>query len=252
MASSEKPTPIIRWPGGKRLMAKHVVPKLPAHRVYVEPFGGGMAVLLAKAPSKVEVYNDLNGDLVNLFRIVKYHPLALADEISLTLNSREEMMSCLAQPGVTDLQRAARFLRTNHLSFGGIQGRGFACAGAARSRSIVAAQILALNKRLDRVAVEHLDWRRCMALYDGPGTCFYLDPPYADGDQRIYVHGFGEQDHRDLRAVLDGLQGQWVLSYGDHPLIRDLYRDCQVQEIQRTRTINNRATKPYTELLIAA
>ncbi len=252
MASSNPPTPIIRWPGGKRLMAKHVVPELPAHRIYCEPFGGGMAVLLAKAPSKVEVYNDLNGDLVNLFRVVKWHPTALGEELSLMLNSREEYAAYKQEPGPTDLQRAARFLRSNHLSFGGIQGRGFACAGATLSRSAVPAKVAALSARLDRVVIEHLDWRRCIALYDGPRTCFYLDPPYADGDQHIYAHGFGEQDHRDLRTVLGGLDGQWVLSYGDHPLIRDLYRDCRIREIQRTRTINNRATKPYTELLIAA
>lgn len=257
MASSEKVTPIIRWPGGKRLLASHILPLIPDHHCYVEPFGGGMAVLLAKPKSKLEVYNDVNGALVALFRVVKYHPEALVKGLALQLNSREEYGALLAQPGLTDIQRAARFMRANHSSFGGLMRRGYAVGrksggGANHSRESDETSIWALNARLDRVNIEHLDWRRCMGLYDSPATAFYLDPPYADGDQTVYADPFTEQDHLDLATVIRGLEGRWVLSYGDHPLIRDLYQGCTIREVVRTRGINNAARRPYTELIIAA
>lgn len=245
--------PFMKYPGGKRWLARRIVSMLPEHTCYVEPFGGMGAVLLAKPKSKVEVWNDIDGGLANVMRVVKYHPDVLADEMAFMLIPRAERKRWLKDaPGETDIQRAARWIMVRHAGFQGRAGKGFHVSRAAsiKSKTNLLDQMCEVARRLASVSIESLPWQRVIDLYDGDGTVFFLDPPYADGDQQIYEHAFSDSDHRALRDRLGGLKGQWVLTYGDHPLVRKLYAGCRIEEVRRIRRINQAARRDYVELII--
>ena len=111
-------------------------------------------------------------------------------------------------------------------------------------------QMRAVSRRLSGVIIECSPWPRIFDLYDAPRTVFFCDPPYADGDQTMYERAFTEADHRALRERLRTLKGRWIVTYGDHPLIRELYADCHIEEVRRVRTINQAARREYVELII--
>jgi DNA adenine methylase len=111
--------PAFPWPGGESLASKYIIPHIPPHTCYCERFAGGIAVLLAKEPSKVEVINDINADLVNFYRCVRFHPDELIKEIQWRLASRREFVDLKAQRGLTDIQRAASWFLIQGMSFGG-------------------------------------------------------------------------------------------------------------------------------------
>lgn len=121
-------TPIIPWIGGKRRLAKHIIPMFPAHTCYVEPFAGAAALYFLKEPVKVEVLNDVNGELVNLYRVVKHHLEEFTRQFKWALTSREiyKWLQATPEETLTDIQRAARFFYLQKLSFGGkVDGQTF-------------------------------------------------------------------------------------------------------------------------------
>jgi DNA adenine methylase len=225
MKDAPRTAPVLRWPGGKRRLVPQLLPLLATpHTLYCEPFAGGLALLLAKDRSGTEVVNDLNGDLVALYRCAQFHLEALIAEFEFTVGSRQNLTEFREQPGLTDLQRAARFLAINRFSFSG-NHETFAVSRTTpgiSSRANVIAALRALNARLDRVAVEHLTWQRCLALYDSPGSLFFLDPPYLHADTHIY-RGWSEENMREMAAALDALKGTWVLTVDDSPFCRELF-----------------------------
>src|ERR1043166_5274062 len=155
-----KTRPAISWPGGKTRLLKYLLPLIPKHVCYCEPFAGGLAVLLAKPRSQVEVINDINGELVTFYRCVRFHPDVLLTELEFVLNSREEFYDFRDQPGLTDIQRASRWFFRNKNCFGGANmdsfGTGATCGSASLgSRHARMEAIRALSLRLDRVCIEH-------------------------------------------------------------------------------------------------
>ena len=201
--------------------------------------------------------NDLDSDLVTFYRVARYHREALLDELALVPNAREEFEALAAQPGLTDIQRAARWFLRISLSWGG-KGETFGYsrtaggAAAMGSRKARLARIAALSERLDRVCVEHLDWRDVLRRYDADGTLFYCDPPYTRGHQYV-SQGWAEVDHVALRDALTGLKGQWVLSYDDSPLVHELYRGCEIESFDRPQGLGNahgRIGRRYREVLV--
>ena len=206
-------------------------------------------MLLAKERSKMEAVNDADGDLVRFFRVVRYHLDEFLREVALVLNSREEFSDFLDQPGLTDVQRAARWYTTQRLSFGG-RGKHYGTSkkagGAAySSRANRLAAVEALSDRLDRVNVEHLDWRAFLDQYDREGACFFVDPPYHEGMQ-YGVGAWTEADHIELADRLRQLDGGWVLTYDGTPFIRELYADCTIESFPRKVAIGNRHGSPRT------
>lgn len=248
--------PILRWPGGKSRMLKHLLPLIPKHTCYCEPFMGGMAVLLAKERSNVEVINDLNGDLVALYRNLQYHLPELLNEIGFLFSSRKTLHDFIAQPGITEIQRAARFLLKNRTSFGGGM-TSFAVArtnggGGSFSRVKMTDLLGAVHERLDGVVVEHLTADRCLELYDSPGSFFFIDPPYLNSPTGAY-DGFTEADMRALRKRVGKLKGQWIVTVDDSPLNRELFSDCKLTPlVTKSGTVNKRlsAAKTFGELII--
>ncbi len=220
--------------------------------LYCEPFAGGLALLLAKERHRAEVVNDLNGDLVALYRCAQFHLEALIGEFEFILGSRSNLADMKAQPGLTDLQRAARFLAVNRCSFAGNHST-FAVSRTSpgvSSRANVVSALRALNARLDRVAVEHLPWQRCVSLYDSPGTLFFLDPPYLAADTHIY-RGWREADMEELAAALDGLRGTWLLTVDDSAFNRALFGRHHLTPVTtRNGLAKNAARAVFGELII--
>jgi DNA adenine methylase len=219
--------PLINWVGGKWNLADWIIPHLPTHYTYVEPFGGAMAVLLQKPRSDVEVYNDIDGRLVNLWRVVRDRPEELRRRLQLTLYSREEYLDArekLLRGEVEDeLERAALFFTTIRQGFAAVAAQrrtGWAYAvtiGSPTSAWLRAIDetLPAVSERIRSVQIENLDWRKILKVYDSPDTCFYLDPPYvptATRAPRIYRHHMTVEDHVELCEKLNAIKGKAVLS----------------------------------------
>ena len=155
---------LINWVGGKRLLRKTIEPLIPKDiQTYIEPFGGGAWILFYKNKwADLEVYNDLDGNLVNLFRIVKYHPKAFKEEISYLLGSREMFFQFMNGTFITDIQRAAQFFFIVTRSYGGNR-KTFGSAKkpvsvVCKSQKNVYGKIDEIHDRLDQVLIENRDF----------------------------------------------------------------------------------------------
>lgn len=240
---------LISWMGGKRLLAKTICALLPEHRTYVEPFGGAGWVLFTKDPSTAEVYNDLDGRLIALFRSVKHHAPEFVREIDNLLPSRELFDLLKDQPGLTEIQRAARFYYVLKMSFGA-KGETFGTWKKQAVRLLpekVAVDVEAVRQRLARVAIEHADFEEVLRRYDSPETAAFVDPPYLDCTP--YHVSFEAEDHARLRAVLGELRGRWLLTYNDHPKVRAMYEPYRRYQVEAAYTVSG-ARQPGPQLII--
>ena len=245
----------IGWIGGKRMLRKAILERFPTDEVgrYIEVFGGAAWVLFAKETkaNQLEVYNDINSNLVNLFRCVKYHCGELQREMEWMLTSREQFFDCLAQGqgrGLTDIQRAARFFYTVKISFG-CDNRTYATSSKQVDNAVE--YLEKVRERLRGVNIENKDFADLIKVYDRPTALFYLDPPYVN-TEKYYDSPFSAQDHHRLREVLSQVKGRFILSYNDHPLIRELYADYRIEGITRTTTLAGKGNNQtqYAELII--
>ncbi len=230
------------------------MPLIPEHRTYCEVFGGGLAVFCAKARSEVEVINDINGTLIAFYRVVKYHLHTLITEIETVPNSRRDFHDYLTQPGLTEIQRVARWYVCQRLSFGGL-GRTFAptrTRGASLPENRLTA-LQSLSRRLATVTIENLDWQRFLALYDYPEAFHFFDPPYFDAGGSAYA-GWSEEQFATFAHHVQTLRGSWLLTYQDCPQARDLFSGCRIIPVSRQNGIEGRAEKKrnarYRELVI--
>jgi len=243
--------PLAPWIGGKRALADRqasLIAGIP-HRTYVEPFlGMGGVFLRRRHAPPCEVVNDINRDLVTLFKVAQRHPAALVESLSRwELTSRQLFEEARAMPGelLTDVERAAKFLYLQRLCFGGrVRGRTFGIdlrdGSRLRARQL-AQQIRALSRRLDGVIIECLSWPDVLERYDRPETLFYLDPPYF-GSEADYGKGiFGESDFDRLGRRLRALQGRFVLSINDTPAARRIFGGFAIEEVALTYSISAHA-----------
>lgn len=247
--SSQPVKPIMAWPGSKRRMLKHLLPLVPASaRCYCEVFAGSAALLMAKERHPVEVVNDLNGDLVALMRNAHFHLPALMEEMRWFISSRADLHDFRAQPGITEIQRAARFLLRHKASFGG-GGQSFAVSKTCNKgfdRDAVGESLEQVRRRLNRVMVENLPYERCLQNYDSPETFFFMDPPYVDAPTAAY-DGWTQADMAQFRARVDRLQGSWMVTINDSPANRALFSDCKVKAVATANRLrNNRTTSAAT------
>lgn len=231
---SKPSRPVLRWHGGKWKLAPWIVAQFPPHRVYVEPFGGAASVLLRKPRSYAEIYNDLDGDVVNLFRVLRSARAGeLIEALRLTPFARAEFEESYV---ATDdpVERARRLIVRSQMGFGSdghnIEIRTGFRANSNRSSTTPAhdwvnypdalARIVA---RLAGAVVECRDAAEVMARHDGPDTLHYVDPPYLPATRsqksrrgkvryHAYAHEMTDADHERLLAFLPGLQGAVVLS----------------------------------------
>jgi DNA adenine methylase len=215
----------IGWIGGKKLLRKEIVKRFPEQfNRYIEVFGGAAWVLFSKDKlANMEVYNDINGDLVNLFRCVKFHCGELQRELSFMLNSRELFYDFISQyntRGMTDIQRAARFFMLIKTSYGS-RYKSYGCV--KKDINIMITYLTDIQKRLSGVVIENKDFQDLLKIYDKEDALIYLDPPYY-GTERYYQNKFSEEDHIRLNDCLKNIKGKFILSYNDCEFIRDLYK----------------------------
>lgn len=217
---------VMSYPGGKHRIAKRIAALLPSHRVYVEPFGGAGNVLLAKKPSEVEVYNDLDSEVVNLFRVLRDPKQAakLLEQLELTPFARDEFHQAY-EPSNDPIESARRLLIRNHMSVGrqATFRRSDGFRWTTRSRKNVQSwelyprRVLPILDRLRYVIIDNLPASKVIARYDAPDVCFYVDPPYLGStrtsDQDRYTHEMRDpEEHIALLEQLSSCQGAVVLS----------------------------------------
>lgn len=246
---------LLKWIGGKRLLRKTIAPLIPEDiKTYIEPFGGAAWVLFYyKKWADCEIYNDLDGRLVNLFRCVKYHPCELAREMAYMMVSREQFLDALKFPGETDIQKAARFLFVISRSFGAKGGQfAIQTRQALSSAGGIIERIEHISKRLDKVAIENKSAFDLIPIYDRPDSFFYLDPVYTKG-AGYKTSSAAKFNHAGLFELLKNIKGRFLLSYDDSPFIRDLYKDFNIMPVLRANGIScgRHIEKDYKELLIA-
>lgn len=251
--------PIFPWPGGKRRLAKHILPLFDSqpHQTYVEPFAGAAALFFMRAmPAPVEVLNDLHSELVRLYRCVQHHLDELVRQFRWALVSREMFRWAQLQhvDTLTDIQRAARFYYLQKLAFGAkATGQTFGAGAQVTPRLNllrIEEDLSQAHLRLARVTIEHLPWQDCIARYDRPETLFYLDPPYYQTTG--YGTDFGLDQHQALAAAMAGLRGKAILSINDHPAMREVYGAFRRRRLSTTYTLGQHCgrAKPAAELLI--
>lgn len=218
--------PVLRWHGGKWLLAPWIISHFPQHRVYVEPFGGGGSVLLRKPRAYAEVWNDLDGEAVNLFRVLRDEAQAqrLVRLLELTPFARDEFKVAYETPG-EPVERARALLVRAFMGFGSNghnRVTGFR-ASSKRSGTTPAHDwanypdcLPAAIERLRGVVIESRDAFDLMPQHDGSETLFYVDPPYVmetrSDKSKDYAHELTDADHIRLLDLLDGLAGMVVLS----------------------------------------
>jgi DNA adenine methylase len=263
--------PVLRWHGGKWKLAPWIISFFPAHRVYVEPFGGAASVLLRKERAYGEVYNDLDDEVVGLFRILR-DPSAAAELeqlLRLTPFARTEFKESY-QPTDDPLERARRLVIRAFMGFGsnahssqekGHRSTGFR-SNSNRSGTTPAQDwanwpdaMRALVERLAGVVIENRDAREVMAQHDGGGTLHYVDPPYlpetrARGNRydlawRMYRHELSREDHAALLSFLCELDGMVVLSGYPDPL----YDEALLGWARYEREAMADGARPRTEVL---
>ncbi|OPZ48975.1 MAG: Modification methylase DpnIIA [Bacteroidetes bacterium ADurb.BinA104] len=243
---------LIGWIGGKRLLRKVIAPYVPKDITgFIEPFGGAAWMLLYKEKwAELEVYNDLDNRLVNLFLQVKYHPDELIKELDWLVASRKLFGDILKQEGLTEIQRAARFMFLITRSYGS-KGDSF---GISQKRGVSSMcnrleRIKELHKRLDMVIIENLSYEKVIEKYDTKSNFFYCDPPYMQG----YTYENSKQfSHEDLCAKLKKIKGRFILSYDDNPEVLKLYKGFDIKHVTRTKGINRKQGKSeFKEVIIA-
>lgn len=252
----------VLWIGGKGNIVSRLLKYIPAHKVYVEVFGGGASLLFAKSPSPIEVYNDINSDLVNFFRVLRDEKLfeKFYRKVVFTPYSREEFYRFRDSFENTrdPVERAYKFFVLVRQSFSGnMKSWGFACSTICRGMSkrvsdwLSSIEMLpAVYSRLMRVTIEHDDFRKIIERFDSKDTFFYLDPPYLlDKTNTYYSYRMSEEDHKDLVDIIKRVKGKVMLSGYKNKI----YEDLEVSGFQRIdfETVafsvgTTRSTKKYT------
>ncbi|EJB1248254.1 DNA adenine methylase [Salmonella enterica] len=231
----EQSLPIVPWIGGKRRLAKHILPLFPAHTCYVEPFCGAAALYFLKVPSKTEVINDINGELVNLYRVVKHHLEEFVRQFKWALVSRQiyKWLQDTPEETLTDIQRAARFYYLQKQAFGGKVADhtfGTSTTSAPRFNLLRIEEELSMaHLRLSRTLIEHLDWHQCIARYDRPHTLFYCDPPYWGTEG--YGVDFGLEHYDHMAELARNIKGKMIVSVNDIPEMRQAFNDLNIHTV---------------------
>ena len=251
----EQSLPIVPWIGGKRRLAKHILPLFPAHTCYVEPFSGAAALYFLKTPSKTEVINDINGELVNLYRVVKHHLEEFVRQFKWALVSRQiyKWLQDTPEETLTDIQRAARFYYLQKQAFGGkVADHTFGTSSTSAPRFNllrIEEELSMAHLRLSRTLIEHLDWQQCIKRYDRPHTLFYCDPPYWGTEG--YGVEFGLENYDHMAELARSIKGKMIISVNDIPEMRQVFNGLNIQtvDISYNLKVTGKAT-PRKELVI--
>lgn len=247
----------LAWLGGKSRLADRIVERMPDHQTYCEVFAGAAWVLFKKPESKVEIINDINSDLTNLYRCVKHHLGELVAQFRWMLVSRDEFDRFLKTPAdtLTDIQRAARFFYLAKSSFGARIVRptyGISATGAPRLNLLrIEEDLSEAHLRLARVFIENKPYDQVIQRFDKPGTLFYVDPPYWDCESDYGEGLFSREDFGRLAGLLDGLKGRFILSLNDTPGVRETFANFHIEAVKTRYSISGAKKQEAAEVLIS-
>ncbi|MEM1842837.1 MAG: DNA adenine methylase [Ignisphaera sp.] len=211
------------YPGGDAALIPYLLKMIPPHNCYVEVFGGSAKLLLSKPRSRVEVYNDIDGNLVNLFRVVKDREKfqKFMEGLDMMLYSRRiyyDMVKKVVNNEGDDVERAVAFFYSLSAGFFGDFGKGFGTSKVrnhAQSFFNKMKMLRKIHRRLRNVVIEDLDFRECIKRYDSSTTFFYLDPPhlYISTEKRddYYSVGFTDNDYMEMLNLLEKIKGKFLL-----------------------------------------
>lgn len=231
----------LRYFGGKASLAPWIIGHFPPHEVYVEPYCGGASCFQQKAPAKVEVLNDLDGEVVAFWRVLRDRPDDFIRAIECTPFARAEVQQAFAKedPG-NDFERARRLYVRSWQTIHGAPAKqmlGWRCEredGGNALAWIKTDHLRAIALRLRRVQIEHDDALTVIGRYDGPNALHFIDPPYLTETRRKRWRKDGyqvettDEHHVELANVLHGIRGAAVLAGYASDLYRDLYADWQM------------------------
>lgn len=226
----------IGWVGGKSRLKKYIIPLIPKDvERYIEVFGGAGWVFFAKPPHKIEVFNDIDGNLINLYRQIKNNCDALQAEID-WLQSRELFYEYRkqieGQVNLTNIQRAAQYFYLIKTSFGSTKS---SFATAPKGTYKIIEQLPQYKERLRKTIIENRDFEQLIKVYD-----------------RETAATFKTSDHNRLKTVLSTVKGRFILSYNDCDFIRDLYKDYKIRSVDRINLLSANANnrKNFKEVII--
>ncbi|MBV0924746.1 DNA adenine methylase [Halomicroarcula limicola] len=246
----------IPYPGSKDHLAGWIIDTMPIHDTYVEVFGGAAGVLFSKPRSKYEVYNDINDDLTQFFKILRDRPDDLAEWLQAVPYSRSQYESWVSEfyQGTRPddpVERAGRYFSLRYMQYLGVSNNpnGFktrAKRSPARTFDNAKKRLHTLSDRFQQVTIEHRDYREVLSKYDDTSVdvLFYADPPYVDSEQ----HYLGDFDHDDFVDCLRAVENDWIVSYSTIPQgleeytvleQRNHHRMCRNSDDVRERLICN-------------
>jgi len=231
-------SPLI-WFGGKSKQAEYIISKMPDHKVYIEPFGGAAHVISQKPRISHEVYNDIDGIVVNFILQSIENTELLIEKCSQLPYSRELYEKWRREELPRDpFEQAVRFFYLNRSAIS--KGNSEEVPKTGWRHSTTSSQnpamgyvnasdhIRAFAKRMQGVMIERLDFSTIIEKYDSEEALFYIDPPYI-GREKFYAGGFTLADHRELAHLLNNIQGKVILSYYPDPLLEELYKGWNIE-----------------------
>ncbi len=227
--------PILPWPGGKRRLTNKLLPMIDGkpHDCYVEEFSGGGAMFFRKKPCHAEVINDINGDLINLYRVIKNHLGEFTRQFEFALISRElfELAKGTPPETLTDIQRAARFYYIQRTAFGGkVSSQSFGYSPSTPPKfniSRLEDDLKQAHQRLSRAWIEHLDWQTCLHKYDRDYTLHFMDPPYYG--LTGYGTAFPVEEYEKLAEAMRVMKGSAILTINYHPDMVKVFKEFTVE-----------------------
>lgn len=243
--------------GGKSLLANKIIPKMPEHTCYCEVFAGAAWLLFKKQESQVEIINDINTDLVTLYRVVKHHLEEFIRYLKWILVARDEFarFKIEAPESLTDIQRAVRFYYLLRAGYGGKAYKPSFNINTTRRPGFnllrLEEELSAVHLRLSHVYIENKPYQKLIEQHDKPHTFFYIDPPYL-GFEGCYGPGiFSREDFETLSAQLAGIKGKFIMSINDVSEIRQLFKAFRIETVQTSYTAaGGDKRKKVSELLI--
>jgi DNA adenine methylase len=247
--------PPIKWHGGKGNLKRWIACLLPAHTVYVEPYAGGLSVLLNKYRSEVEVVGDIDTDLIGFFLVLRDEPKVLIERLRSIPCAAESFAWANSTPEASDpIERAVRFVVRYRFSRGGL-GKSFSWSDRPRGNqaeslnsweTILAEELSRIARRLHGVQIVHGDALELIRRHDGPDTLFYLDPPYLPATRTarsVYRHELAEADHCRLLETISAIRGMVALSGYRSELYDHALQCWERHEIERPNDSGQGKTK---------
>ncbi|MEN6332246.1 MAG: DNA adenine methylase [Smithella sp.] len=247
----------LAYMGGKSLLANKIIPKIPDHKCYCEVFAGAAWLLFKKEESETEIINDININLVTLYRVIKHHLEEFIRYLKWILVARDEFDRFKNEnpETLTDIQRAVRFYYLLKSGFAArIENPSFSVAVTSKPRLNllrIEEELSAVHLRLSRVYVENRPYQTIFERFDRSDTFFYIDPPYFNCEDYYGKGIFSRSDFTILRDILNKIAGKFIMSINDAKEIRELFKDFKIETVNTTYSAGGaNKKKQVQELLI--